>query len=102
MGYLMADSPESKMRSADRVLILSIIDGKKPISSVGLTDTRLFNGENRVHAIMDTQSCLWYLKYEQGGVPEPLKCKFTSFKALLKFVGDYYFKRNIEIKQVID
>lgn len=98
----MSISPESKMRSPDRVLILSIIDGKKPISSVGLTDTRLFSGENRVHAVMDDQTCLWQLKYEQGGVPQPLKCKFTSFKALLKFVGDYYKKRNIEIKQVID
>ena len=95
-------SPESKMRSKDRILVLSIADNKKPKSSIGNTDPRLFDGANKLHAVMDDQSCLWHFKYEMGGVPEALKCEFTSFKKLLEHAQSYYTKRNIEIKEVQD
>lgn len=95
-------SAESKMRAADRVLTLEMIDGKKTLSSTGLTDPRLFSGENKLHAIMDPETCLWALKYEMGGVPPVLKCQFTSFKALLKFAEQYYYTRNIRIKEIKD
>lgn len=98
----MALSEESKMRTPDRILILSVMEGKKPLNTLGTQDPRLFNGENKLHAIMDLQSSLWSFKYDMGIVPPPLKCKFTSFKALRQHADEYYNKRNIEIKEVRD
>lgn len=98
----MADSLESKMRSTDRILVLSIIDGKDAKGSTGLVDTNLFTGSNKLHAKMDPQTSFWYLQYEKGIMPEPLKQRFTSFKVLFKFVEEYFRKRNIEIKEVKD
>lgn len=96
----MGLSPESKMLTPDRVLELSIMDGKKPLDSIGNSDKRLFTGENKLHAVMDTQTTLWKLKYEMGAVPEQLKGEFTSFKALRQHAEQYFNKRNIEIKEV--
>src|SRR6267154_264664 len=98
----MAISPESKMRSPDRVLVLKVKDGKKPISTTGAADPRLFSGENKLHAVMDQQTCLWRLKYDMGIVPESLKVSFTSFKALRQYAEAYYGKRNIDIIEVRD
>ena len=95
-------SPESKMRSPDRILVLKTIDDKKPLSSKGIVDPRLFTGENKLHAIMDIQTSLWRFKYDQGIVPPPLKCQFTSFTALKKHAEDYFRTRNIEIIEVKD
>ena len=98
----MAISPESKMRSPDRVLVLSIKDGTKAKNSIGNTDPRLLQGDNKLHAVMDQQNSLWHFKYDMGAVPEPLKCEFTSFRKLLEHAQAYYIKRNIEIKEVKD
>jgi hypothetical protein len=98
-------SPESKMRSPDRVLQLELIDGMKPLNSMGIVDPRLFkDGEdaNRLHAIMDAETCLWSFKYEKGGVPPALTGKYTGFKAAKKFAEDYFVKRNIRIKEIKD
>ena len=98
----MAISPESKMRSPDRILVLKVKDGQNPRTSKGVIDTRLFTGENKLHAVMDQQTTLWTLKYEQGGVPVPLQCSFTSFKALKAHADAYFNTRNIEITEVKD
>lgn len=98
----MAISPESKMKSPDRILVLKVMEGKKPISTTGAADPRLFSGENKLHAVMDQQTCLWRLKYDMGIVPESLKGTFTGFNALKKFAIEYYAKRNIEITEVKD
>lgn len=99
----MAESFEAaKMRSTDRVLVLSVMDGKKPLDSIGNSDKRLFTGENKLHAIVDTQSMLWKLKYDMGAVPQLLQGVFTSFAALKKHAEGYYKLRNIEIKEVKD
>ena len=95
----MAISPESKMRSPDRVLVLNVIDPKE---KTGLIDPQVFAGNNPLHAKRDDQAGLWYLQYEKGILPEPLKQKFTSFKALLKYSDDYFKKRDINIKEVKD
>jgi hypothetical protein len=94
-------SPESKMRSSDRILVLSVMDGKKPANTLGVNDPRLFTGENKLHAVMDQQSMLWKFKYEMGNIPEPLRCSFTSFSKLLEHAKSYFTKRNIEIKEVL-
>lgn len=91
-----------RMRSSDRILVLEKIDGKVTLSSMGMADPRLFTGENKLHAVMDDQTCMWSLKYEMGAVPPVLQCKYTSFKALLKHCEEYFSKRNMRIKEVID
>lgn len=96
------EQKRDKIRSTDRVAVLEVMDGEKPLSSMGLTDPRLFTGENRLHIVKDTQRNIWAFKYEQGGVPEPLKQKFTDFGRALKHAQDYYKTRNIKIVDVID
>lgn len=98
----MAISPESKMRQPDRVLVIKPKEGKKAKDGVGNTDVSLFTGENKLHALMDQQTTLWRLKYERGDIPQPLKCQFTSFKALRQHAEEYYNKRNVEITEVKD
>ena len=93
---------ENKLRSDDRVLVLRPIEGKATVSSAGITDNRLFTGENVLHARMDVDSCLWELSYEKGNLPPALKTKFTSFKSLKAFAETYYKNRNIEIVEVRD
>ncbi len=92
----------TKNLKTDIVFKLKPMEGKKPTSASGLVDNRLFTGENNLHAVMDTQYSLWYLKYDNGAVPPPLQQRFTSFSKLLNFVTDYYSKRNIEITEVHD
>lgn len=88
------------MRSVDRILVIAPIDGKDAKAVTGLIDKRLFTGENKLHAIQEHG--LWYLKYEMGGLPDPLKQKYTSFAKLTKLVNEYLKKRNIEIKEILD
>jgi hypothetical protein len=92
----------TKMRAKDRILKLGVIDDKAPKNVLGLTDSRLFTGDNILYAKMEPDTCLWYMQYEQGALPQPLKAKFTSFPALKKFAANYYRTRNIEITEVID
>ena len=98
---LWADSPETRMALTDRVICLEPVEGKTVLSSTGIVDKRLFNGENRLHAVKDPQFNFWYMKYDSGRLPEPLQQKFTSFTALLKFAEDYMARRNVRIKEVI-
>lgn len=85
--------------SGERLLKLSVIDGTKPKSSTGLVDTRLFTGENHLRAIMDPETCLWYMRYDDGGLPTPLKQRFTSFNRLLQHAQAYFKGRNIKVEQ---
>lgn len=90
-------------RSTDRILQLSPIDGMAPKSVTGLLDPRLFTGEQKLHVKMDDQTCLWYFQYSNNGLlPEPLKGKYTGFRAAIKFAESYFAKRNVKITQVID
>ena len=96
------DTKKNKMRSTDRILKLKLSDTKSTLTSKGLVDNRLFTGENNLHAVMDTQTCLWYLKYENGGLPQPLKQHFTGYGKLLAYVKEYFKRRNIEIVEEVD
>jgi hypothetical protein len=96
---------QTNLKSSDRVLILEPIDNKVPLSSIGLVDPRLFKegtDSNKLHAIMDNETCLWNLKYEKGAVPAALKGEFTSFTALKKHTDNYFKNRNVRIKEVRD
>lgn len=93
-----------KTSSPDRILFLEPIDGK-PLDTRGIVDPRLFKtGEdgNKLHAIMDTETCLWSFRYEKGIVPPALKGTFTGFRALKKHADEYFLQRNIRITEVKD
>lgn len=93
----------TNVRSMDRVLSLEVVDGKKPLSSTGLIDTRLFNGAQQLHLKMDPQTCLWSFQYSNPGLlPEALKGHYTGFKAGIKFAEQYFKSRNIRIKEIKD
>lgn len=92
----------NKLKQDDRILVLRPMEGLKAKSSTGIVDNRLFNGENKLHAIMNPATCLWRMKYEDGVVPVPLQGEYTNFKSL-KNVAERYFKsRNVELIEVID
>ena len=96
------DDINNKMRKTDRILVLKLMEGKEPVSSTGIIDPRLFKGENNLHAIMDEETCLWYMRYDKGVVPPALKSSsFTSFSKLYKYAKEYFAKRNIEIVEVL-
>lgn len=70
-------------------------DGKSK-TSTGLVDNRLFKGGNKLNAIQDASTCLWYLKYEVGGLPDGLKdMQFTRIKAVEDHVKRYFDKRGL-------
>lgn len=91
-----------KNLASDRVLVLAKIEGKHILSTSGKPDNRLFSGENKLHAIFDPERSMWYLKFDSGLLPEAFKQYFTTFAVLLKFVKQYYEKRNVLVKEVID
>lgn len=98
----MTTGAEPKTRSDDRIFVLAAIDDKPVKSAFGITDSRLFTGENKIHAKKDPETCLWHLQYEIGHVPEPLKCQFTTFTAARRFTEAYYKTRNLKITEVLD
>lgn len=91
-----------KHRSPDRVLQLKIIDGTLPKTSTGLLDSRLFTKGNNLHAIQNSETTLWALRYDQGVLPQQLKQNFTSFKKLLQYVEVYLKGRNVEVAEIKD
>lgn len=92
------------MRTHDRVFVLEPIDvrGKRALDPQGNIDPRLFTGTNKLHAVRGPHSALWSLKYDMGAVPGALKQQFTNFNTLLIFVTEYYKRRNVIVKEVID
>lgn len=92
----------TKMRNSDRVFVLEKMEGLDTKSSKGMVDNRLFTGENRLHAKMDPHNCQWYMQYDSGVIPQSLSGRFTSFDKLKAHVEQYYNRRNIKIKQIID
>lgn len=91
---------KTKMHQIDRVLRLKVKDGKKPITSTGLVDPRLFSGENTMHVIMNKWDCMWRFEYEHGMLPPVFNQRFTSFSKAKKFAEEYFNRRNIEISEV--
>lgn len=99
MFHSLENTPEEKNHTPERELVLRPMEGKKPLNGIGLVDPRLFKGGNKLHAIM-AEDGLWYCKYADGNVPEPLKIKFTTVKKLVEHVKAYFETRNIEIVEV--
>jgi hypothetical protein len=91
---------DEKTQTNDRVLVLKPRPDQNTLDNKGLIDNRLFKGENNLHAIMDTQTLLWTMKYEKGGLPEPLKQSWTSFKRLFDYAEKYFNSRGVDISEV--
>lgn len=89
-----------KMASVDRIFKLKVIDEKRPRNSLGMIDTRLFTGENRLHVKKDLETNFWKFEYDMGAVPGLLKHQFTGYKAALKHAETYFKTRNIEVEEV--
>lgn len=103
LAYRSVLSPESNLRSPDRILKLEIIDGTKPKSASGMVDSRLFQGDdNRIHIVMDLETSLWSVRYDKGHIPPALSGQYTGFKQAYDHVKKYFETRNIRITQVID
>lgn len=103
LNYVYTESPESKMRSPDRIFKLEVIDGTKPRSAMGTVDPSLFKEDgNRLHVIMDLETSLWGFKYDRGFIPQALAGKYTGFKQAKEDAARYFEKRNIRITEVLD
>jgi hypothetical protein len=100
----IADNPkyQAKMHSDNRTLVLKIVDGKKPLNSIGLVDARMFKGGNNLRAIREPMTSLWRLEYDSGILPQALRKKFTSINKLMTYVTDYMGKRNIRVEKIVD
>jgi hypothetical protein len=97
------DIDRPNVRKDDRILVLRVQEGKKPLNSTGTADPRIFKGENSLHALLDPRGTnLWTMRFEKGITPEPLKKKFTRFELLLNYAKGYFAKRNVDIVEVID
>jgi hypothetical protein len=88
--------------TSDRVIKLKPREGEKPLNSKGMVDTRLFSGDNNIHVKMDKQSSLWYFEYDNGVLPQQLQQRFTSYSKALDFAKQYYDRRNVDVKEVVD
>lgn len=91
-----------EQNTSTRTIKLKVIDGKKPLNTTGLVDSRLFSGENHLIAKMNPETCHWALFYENGVLPQPLRQTWTSFRIMRTFLDGYFQRRNIEIKEVIN
>lgn len=101
MRNIEAMRPMDKNAKDDRVITLQKKKGEHTKTNTGMVDNRLFTGENKLHAVFEGPTCLWYLKYEQGALPEPLKDKrFTSFRKAVDAAEHYFGKRGIEITKI--
>lgn len=94
------NTQNTKERKTDRVLLLKAQDGAK--SSKGMVDPRLFNGENKLHVVMNSENLIWSFRYEHGGLPEALKQQFTNFKLAYEHAEKYFKTRGIDIVGVED
>lgn len=92
----------TKNVSNDRILVLAKIEGTETLDAAGKVDNRLFSGKNRLHAIKDPQTNFWRLQYDSGILSQSLKQEWTSFTRLMSFVEEYFKRRGIEIKEIID
>lgn len=90
------------MKSDHRILHLSPIAGKSVRDSWGNTVKATFDGNNKLHAQFNHYTGMWKLNYDFGALPGGLQGLFTSFPELLDYVRIYFYKRNVEVTDVVD
>lgn len=91
-----------KVNYADvRTVTFKIMDDKKPLSSTGLADPRLYKGGNKLYA-QRGEDFLWYVRYDKGALPPALQQKWTHFPRMVEDLNGYFNSRNIAIEQIED
>jgi hypothetical protein len=100
------NTTDANMRATDRVLALSVIEGKQAQTAAGRTDNRQFTGKQTLHVKMDPHSSLWSFRYgdegQRGLLPGGLEGVFTSFSKAYAHAESYFQKRNVKITEVKD
>jgi hypothetical protein len=92
---------DPKMRSNDRIIVLSSGKKGKVYSSTGLVDHRIYTGEVKLHAVLGPTG-LWTLHLDKGSIPPSLEGSWTRWDDCLAFVTKYFKTRNIEVIEVKD
>ena len=65
--------------------------------------TKYMNSDAHINALRNPNTNLWFLRYDPPvSTPITLQQQFTNFGALLKFAENYFSRRNIKIKEIID
>lgn len=102
LGTYDVESRQEKVKKDRRVISLRPIDNKKPLTTSGAIDSRLFTGENQLVAIYDTASGMWSARYTIGATPMGLQQRFTLFNELVEYLRQFYRLRNVEISGIKD
>ncbi len=97
-GYFSQDVEPTNHRSLDRVFVLEFL----PNAAKAKIDTRLLDGNNRLHAIKDKQLSIWSFKLDHGQLPEAFKSSYTSFNNARKHVEQYFIKRGVKVTEILD
>ena len=85
-----------RMNTDDRVFSFKVKPNFKKGTS--MVDPRLAEGKNRLHAYQDGATCLWFLQYDHGNLPEPLRGqRYTRFESLEQAVRTYYGNRGYDV-----
>jgi len=102
MSALLDMFPD-KMRTNERKFVLERVEGDKVRRNDGTVDNTLFTGDNNLIAVFDPETNMWGLRYEKGTLPGAFKDqRFTQFAKLVAYVKNYYAKRGIEVKEIVD
>lgn len=88
------------MAKTDRSFKLKIVDNELPLASTGMVDTRLFKGGNIFHIKKDPETNFWTFAYDDGIIPQPLRCNFTNFTMAKKHADLYYNGRNLNLEEI--
>lgn len=96
----MINTTPTQLAKTDRTFELELIDGELPKTATGITDARLYKGGNKLHIQKNPENNFWFFTYEQGLVPEKLRCNFTNFQRAFQFAEVYYKDRNLTLKEI--
>lgn len=97
-NYFLEDFERTNYRKSDRVFVLETT----PNFIKSKVDTRLVDGNNRLHAVKNPQISMWSLKLDHGELPESLKSSFTSFTSAQRHVEQYFIKRGVKVTEILD
>jgi hypothetical protein len=97
-NYFTEDIAPTNHRSSDRIFVLEMLSSAERSK----IDTRLVDGNNRIHAVKNPQLPMWHLKLDKGTLPDALQSNFTSFAAAQKCVEQYFLRRGVKVTEVID
>lgn len=101
-SYDIEERRKKKMKSDHRIIVLQPVDGERVRDQSGLISKSAFDGSNQLHAQFSHHTGMWRLNYDKGGLPGGLQVLFTSFPELLNHVRLYFYRRNVEVVDVVD